>query len=74
MICEKYPALKCIEANRNKYRATHIYFRDNDNTKFQWELQIWNFNNVENNYDSHEKYKQEYTKWENNIKEDERNG
>lgn len=63
-IIDKYNKLKCIVAYRNEYKAVHIYFGDNDNKNFQWELQIWKKKDKKNNLDSHYKYKQEYTKWE----------
>lgn len=63
-IKKKYNKLKCIKANRGKYKAVHIYFGNDDNFKFQWELQIWNKEDEHENLISHAKYKQEYTKWE----------
>ena len=61
---EKYKGkLKCYNASKGKYIATHIYFK-NGNNSFQWELQIWNKENEKNNINSHEQYKQGYTKWE----------
>ena len=33
--------LKCIDSSKQDYKATHIYFKQ-DNFNFQWELQIWN--------------------------------
>ena len=41
----------------------YIYFRQG-NFNFQWELQVWNKENEINNITSHEKYKQDYIKWE----------
>ena len=64
-ISNNFKELKCITANRGDYKATHIYFGNDDNTKFQWELQIWNKKDEHKNLISHEKYKQKYTKWEN---------
>lgn len=60
----KYDNLKCIDSSKDVgYKATHIYFKE-DNFHFQWELQIWNEEDEENNIKSHEKYKQDYVKWE----------
>ena len=59
----KYNNLKCIDSSKNEYKATHIYFKKNNYT-FQWELQIWNKKDEINNINSHEKYKQDYVKWE----------
>ena len=68
---DKFPLLKCNIKQKDNYFAVHIYFGNDDNTKFQWELQIWSEKFKKNNYISHAKYKQEYTKWENeNIRED----
>lgn len=66
-----YPNLKCIEALRKNYIATHIYF-NYDNFSFPWELQVWSKSNEINNLESHSKYKQDYIKWEteNGKKED----
>ncbi len=62
--------LKCIDASKDTgYKATHIYFK-NDNYSFPWELQIWDRYYEKTNISSHEKYKQDYVKWE---KEYERN-
>ena len=54
---------KLINFIQEEYRATHIYFKQ-DNYNFQWELQVWNKNNELNNIKSHNKYKQDYVKWE----------
>jgi len=63
-IVEKnYDKLKCRDASKRGYKATHIYFKQ-DNLNFPWELQIWNKKDEINNIISHEKYKQDYVKWE----------
>lgn len=59
---------KCIDSSKLEYKAVHLYFRDG-NYKFPWELQIWNRCDVESNFASHKKYKQEYTTWEKSSKE-----
>lgn len=61
---KKFPSLKCIDAERGNYKAVHIYFGNDDNKKFQWELQLWDKKYEKSNYESHAKYKQDYTKWE----------
>lgn len=61
---EKYKKLKCIDSSKGEYKATHIYFKK-DKYSFPWELQVWNKKDEENNIISHEKYKQDYVKWEN---------
>ncbi|MGN0606282.1 MAG: hypothetical protein ACI4JM_07150 [Oscillospiraceae bacterium] len=63
-----YPDSKCINASKNDYKAIHIYFTTNNFT-FPWELQIWLQKDEKTNYLSHKKYKQEYTKWESEYKE-----
>lgn len=63
-IDEKYNGkLKCYDASKGDYVATHIYFKE-DNYSFQWELQIWDVAHYKSNIVSHEHYKQDYTKWE----------
>lgn len=59
---------KCIDSSKLDYKAVHIYFKESNHT-FPWELQIWNECNVESNFLSHKKYKQEYTTWEKESKE-----
>lgn len=46
------------------YIATHVYFKGRGNESFRWELQIWQDRFRKSNYESHLKYKQEYTVWE----------
>ena len=57
----KFKNLKFIDSSKQDYKATHIYFRQ-DNFNFQWELQIWNKEDEIKNISSHEKYKQAYIK------------
>lgn len=59
---------KCIDSSKLDYKAVHLYFRGT-NQAFPWELQIWNSCDVESNFASHKKYKQEYTTWEKESKE-----
>ena len=63
LIKYKFKNLKCIKSDKKEYKATHIYFRQG-NFNFQWELQVWNREDEMNNINSHEKYKQDYIKWE----------
>ena len=53
----RFKNLKCIDSSK------HIYFKE-DNFSFQWELQVWDKIDEINNINSHEKYKQDYVKWE----------
>ena len=62
--------ITCINALRGQYyKAIHIYFKL-DNFSYPWELQIWHVNDVEKNLESHEKYKQRYTKVEKEYKKE----
>lgn len=54
--------IKVHNSCKGKYRATHLYFQ-NDNKLFPWELQIWNTEDEEENINSHQIHKQDYTKW-----------
>ena len=63
LLNEKFKNLKCIDSSKEEYKAIHIYFREN-NFSFPWELQIWNKCDEMSNIISHEKYKQDYVKWE----------
>lgn len=67
LINTKYKNLKCIDSSKKEYRAIHVYFKK-DNFTFQWELQVWNKVDEINNIRSHEKYKQDYVRWENESK------
>lgn len=67
LITKKYGNVKCINSSKKEYKATHIYFKKN-NFSFQWELQIWNKIDEINNIQSHERYKQDYVRWENENK------
>ena len=67
LINTKYKNLKCIDSSKKEYRAIHVYFKK-DNFTFQWELQVWNKVDEINNIKSHEKYKQDYVRWENENK------
>lgn len=64
-----YPGkYRCINSSKLDYKAVHLYFKGS-NHSFPWELQIWNQCDVESNFASHQKYKQEYTTWEKESKE-----
>lgn len=60
---KKFHGYKCIDSSKLSYTATHIYF-ENGNAYFPWELQIWMKRDEKNNFNSHKKYKQDYTRWE----------
>ena len=59
---------RCIDSSKFDYKAVHLYFKEN-NQSFPWELQIWNMCDMDSNFSSHKKYKQEYTAWEKESKE-----
>lgn len=63
-INNNYPSLKCIKSVKQKYNAVHIYFGNDNNKNFQWELQLWDKKHEKSNLESHAMYKQDYTKWE----------
>lgn len=58
-----YPLYKCIDSAKQDYIASHIYF-ENGNYNFPWELQVWCYENMQSNFESHKEYKQDYTRWE----------
>ena len=66
---DTYPnRYRCIDSSKFDYKAVHLYFKEN-NQSFPWELQIWNMCDMDSNFSSHKKYKQEYTAWEKESKE-----
>jgi Region found in RelA / SpoT proteins len=42
------------------YRGLHIYFKNQSNFYFPWELQIWDVNDVQSNINNHEKFKRNF--------------
>ncbi|WP_044736534.1 hypothetical protein [Geobacillus kaustophilus] len=65
-LCESIKAeykIRKMNASKNGYKATHIYFYGESNTYFPWELQIWNSSDEDQNEQSHRIHKQEYVKW-----------
>lgn len=65
-IKNNFSKLKCIKSIKKDYNAIHIYFGNDNNYYFEWELQIWDVLHEESNLVSHNKYKQDYIIWENN--------
>lgn len=59
---EKTYKIKYRNSSKGEYKATHVYFYGDNNKNLPWELQIWLPEDYQNNYDSHEKHKQEYIK------------
>lgn len=52
-----------------KYSGYHVYFMGKNNYYFPMELQIWDSKNERVNFESHEKYKKDYTYWPKIYKE-----
>ena len=71
----KFNKIKCIDSSKEigDYRAIHIYFKI-DNMHYQWELQLWYYKDEEKNLESHAKYKQIYTNWEELLNERNKRG
>ena len=44
--------------NKGGYVGLHIYFKNNNNKFFPWELQIWCVDNIKSNEQSHKEHKQ----------------
>lgn len=44
--------------NKDGYLGLHIYFKNNNNKFFPWELQIWCVDNIKSNEQSHKEHKQ----------------
>ena len=53
-----------IKFIQNKHSEISNKWKENENYKNQWELQIWNKEDEERNINSHKIYKQDYTRWE----------
>lgn len=70
-INNRYSNAVCINSSKDGYVAVHVYFVHDDNYKFRWELQLWNKSTYLNNKQCHEIYKQEYTKYEYELREKE---
>ena len=56
-------AIKVHNSCKGQYKATHLYFQNENNKLFPWELQIWNTEDEEENIHSHQIHKQDYTNW-----------
>ena len=67
LMCEKKDEVH--KDYNNRYRATHIYFKRDNNT-FKWELQIWRSADERENQISHTHHRYEYKKWESQTKEE----
>lgn len=47
--------------DKEGYRGLHIYFKNQSNFYFPWELQIWDEKDLQSNIHSHEKFKRNFT-------------
>lgn len=63
---------KWVRRDLSEYKALHIYFKNESNLYFPWELQIWENNRVESNTDSHAEHKDKrsYIEWPANFQLD----
>ena len=50
------------EAEEDAYKGLHVYFKNNLNYFFPWELQVWDSNNIETNIRHHRMYKRAFVK------------
>lgn len=64
-LLEEEYCLKVVKRNLEGYSATHLYFKNESNFKFPWELQIWSKQDERYNIDSHKEHKskRKYTTW-----------
>ncbi len=56
----KYGLKNWYKRDKDEYRGIYLYFNNGDNTFFPWELQIWDINDVDDNINSHIKYKRNW--------------
>lgn len=50
--------------NKEGYKGLHIYFKNQSNFYFPWELQIWDAMDLQSNVQNHEKFKRNFIQWE----------
>lgn len=64
-ILEDKFSVKAVKNNKEGYVGTHLYFKNENNCKFPWELQIWSKDDEQKNNESHKKHKskRKYTTW-----------
>jgi hypothetical protein len=49
--------------DKEGYRGLHIYFKNQSNFYFPWELQIWDEKDLQSNIQNHEKFKRGFIQW-----------
>jgi len=59
---EKFGLKNWYEREVEEYRGVHIYFKNQANFHFAWELQVWKRADVEMNIASHRKYKRAFVR------------
>jgi len=57
---EDYQLKNWYKRDKDDYHAYHIYFKNDSNYFFPWELQIWSKDNLEENIINHHKYKRSF--------------
>jgi hypothetical protein len=48
--------------DKDGYKGLHIYFKNERNFFFPWELQIWDVNDVDSNIENHERHKRGFVR------------
>jgi len=48
--------------DKDGYKGLHIYFKNQSNFFFPWELQIWDVNDVDSNIENHERHKRGFVR------------
>lgn len=57
---EAYSLQKFYERDKEGYKGIHLYFKNNSNFYYPWEMQIWKKSDVEGNIESHRKHKRNF--------------
>ncbi|MGF2716565.1 GTP pyrophosphokinase [Bacillus cereus] len=57
---EKYNLKNWYKKDKDGYKAIHVYFKNQNNMYFPWELQIWDKKDMEQNIKSHREQKRKF--------------
>ncbi|MEC2463832.1 GTP pyrophosphokinase [Bacillus cereus] len=57
---EKYNLKNWYKKDKEGYKAIHVYFKNQNNMYFPWELQIWDKKDIEQNIKSHRNQKRKF--------------
>lgn len=57
---EKYGLKNWYLRDREGYTGIHVYFKNQNNFYYPWELQLWDEEDMERNIKSHRKYKRDF--------------